>query len=161
MYLLDSNVFIEAKNRYYSFDLCPGFWEWVDKEHGNGTVCSISHVKDELLAGGDDLSDWARSRPSSFWLEVDSTVVPSMTTVSQMVDGFIEFQPNAKAEFLRVADYFLVAHAHASNHTIVTHEVASNSAKRIKIPNVCRDLSVPVMPPFQMLKTEGASFVLP
>ena len=26
-YLLDSNVFIEAKNRYYAFDICPGFWE--------------------------------------------------------------------------------------------------------------------------------------
>ncbi|MBF0436614.1 MAG: DUF4411 family protein [Magnetococcales bacterium] len=25
MFLLDSNVFIEAKNRYYGFDICPGF----------------------------------------------------------------------------------------------------------------------------------------
>jgi hypothetical protein len=26
-YLLDSNVFIEAYRRYYSFDICPGFWD--------------------------------------------------------------------------------------------------------------------------------------
>lgn len=25
MYLLDSNVLIEAKNRYYAFDIAPGF----------------------------------------------------------------------------------------------------------------------------------------
>ena len=25
-YLLDANPFIEAKNRYYGFDICPGFW---------------------------------------------------------------------------------------------------------------------------------------
>lgn len=30
MYLLDANVFIEAKNRYYGFDLAPGFWDWLD-----------------------------------------------------------------------------------------------------------------------------------
>jgi len=28
-YLLDSNVFIEAKNKYYRFSLCPGFWDWL------------------------------------------------------------------------------------------------------------------------------------
>ena len=32
MYLLDTNVFIEAKNRYYSFDLAPGFWEWLEAD---------------------------------------------------------------------------------------------------------------------------------
>ena len=26
-YLLDANVFIEAKNRYYGFDFCPAFWD--------------------------------------------------------------------------------------------------------------------------------------
>ena len=26
IYLVDSDVFITAKNLYYSFDLCPGFW---------------------------------------------------------------------------------------------------------------------------------------
>jgi hypothetical protein len=24
-YLLDANAFIEASNRYYGFDICPGF----------------------------------------------------------------------------------------------------------------------------------------
>jgi hypothetical protein len=30
MFLLDSNVFIQAKNFYYGFDICPGFWKWLD-----------------------------------------------------------------------------------------------------------------------------------
>ncbi len=25
-YLLDANVFIQAKNLHYGFDFCPGFW---------------------------------------------------------------------------------------------------------------------------------------
>ena len=28
-YLLDANVFIQAKNLYYGFDFCPAFWEWL------------------------------------------------------------------------------------------------------------------------------------
>lgn len=29
MFLIDANILIEAKNRYYAFDLAPGFWEWL------------------------------------------------------------------------------------------------------------------------------------
>ena len=27
-YLLDSNLFIQAKNHRYGFDFCPAFWDW-------------------------------------------------------------------------------------------------------------------------------------
>jgi len=30
-YLLDANIFIQAKNLHYSFDFCPAFWEWLDR----------------------------------------------------------------------------------------------------------------------------------
>ena len=41
MYLLDTNVFIEAKNRYYAFDIAPGFWTWLDTAHQKSLACSI------------------------------------------------------------------------------------------------------------------------
>jgi hypothetical protein len=62
--------------------------------------------------------------------------------------------------FLQVADYYLVAHAHAHGHVVVTHEVPAASSKRIKIPNACIGLEVKCMTPFQMLRTERARFVL-
>ena len=31
-YLLDANIFIQAKNLYYGFDFCPAFWEWLVKK---------------------------------------------------------------------------------------------------------------------------------
>ena len=43
-YLVDTNVLIEAKNRYYAFDIAPGFWKWLNQEHAQGTV--FSQVKD-------------------------------------------------------------------------------------------------------------------
>ena len=32
-FLLDSDVFIAAKNAYYAFDICPGFWKGVLRAH--------------------------------------------------------------------------------------------------------------------------------
>ncbi len=55
-YLLDANVFIDAKNRYYGFDFCPGFWDWVDLAHADGRVMSIEIVGDDLVGGGGDLA---------------------------------------------------------------------------------------------------------
>jgi hypothetical protein len=52
MYVLDTNVLIQAKNRYYAFDIAPGFWAWLDRTHKPALACSIEAVRDELLAGG-------------------------------------------------------------------------------------------------------------
>ena len=32
LFLLDSDTLIQAKNEYYGFDLCPGFWDWLDRK---------------------------------------------------------------------------------------------------------------------------------
>jgi hypothetical protein len=39
-YLLDANIFIEAKNHHYGFDLCPGFWDWLKLSNTIGPVRS-------------------------------------------------------------------------------------------------------------------------
>ena len=51
MYLVDANVLMEAKHRYYAFDIAPGFWTWLDLAHGQGAACSIDSVCEELLRG--------------------------------------------------------------------------------------------------------------
>ena len=70
-YLLDTDVFIQAKNLHYGFDFCPAFWAWIDAAHADGMVFSIEKVGDELKAGGDDLATWATQRPALF-LKPDS-----------------------------------------------------------------------------------------
>ena len=68
--------------------------------------------------------------------------------------------PSAITTFLQVADYYLVAQAHASGHVVVTHEIPSASIKRIKIPDACIGVGVTCMTPFEMLRRERARFVL-
>lgn len=158
-YLLDANIFIQAKNLQYGFDFCPAFWDWLVSNHALGKVFSIQQVGDELLSGGDELSNWASDRGASFFLPPDALVLPALPRVSTWATGQ-NYEPAAVNTFLQVADYWLVAHALAHGHTVVTHEVAASSTKRIKIPNACIGLGVKFMSPYQMLRHEKAKFVL-
>ena len=158
-YLLDANVFIQAKNLHYGFDVCPAFWEWLVQQNHAGKVASIEKVADELYTGGDELAKWAKDRDDGFFLSPDETVVPALRVVSNWASRK-GYQPAAVATFFQVADYWLVAHALAHNYTVVTHEVPADTARKIKIPNACIDLDLRCINPYAMLSREGARFVL-
>ena len=158
-YLLDANVFIQAKKLQYGFDFCPAFWDWLEQAHGAGRLRSIRQVGDELTGGGDELADWALGREDGFFPAPGAAVLIAAQQVSAWVvqQGY---EPAAVNTFLQVADFWLVAAALAGHHTLVTHEIASPSAKKIKIPNVCVGLGVDFMSPYQMLRKEQARFIL-
>lgn len=159
-YLLDANVFIEAKNRHYGFDFCPAFWDWLIMPKNTGRIASIDKVSDELKAGNDKLSTWATQNGSGLFLPVDfSTIATHATTVSAWVSAQ-SYERTAIEKFLETADYWLVVYAVAQNYTIVTHEVSSDSKRKIKIPNVCTGLNLNYVNPYKMLQRENVKFVL-
>jgi len=158
-YLLDANIFIEAKNRHYSFDFCPAFWDWLDLVNQREKVFSIDKVRDELIEGDDELAKWAKARGSEFFLASGSNIARSLSIVSAWAEGS-DYSRGAVSQFLQAADYYLVSHAHAYGFDVVTHEVASNSLKRIKIPDACVSLCLKSMSPYELLREEKARFVL-
>lgn len=112
-----------------------------------------------MIAGADELADWAKARGESFFLKPDSTTLNSLTAVGLWATAQ-QYQPSAVTTFLQLADYYLVAQAHAGGYTVVTHEVPSASSRRIKIPDACIALGIKCMTPFEMLRTERARFIL-
>ena len=158
-YLLDTNIFIQAKNLHYGFDFCPAFWEWLIAQNALDKVASIDKVNDELQAGADDLSDWATARGRAFFLPPDDPVVPALAEVSAWATGQT-YEASAIATFLQVADYWLVAYARAHGLTIVTHEIPSDTTRKIKIPNACIGLGLSCINPYEMLRRERARFIL-
>jgi hypothetical protein len=52
VYLLDADVFIQAKNSHYGFDIVPAFWAWLDQAHAAGTVYTVEKIAGEVEAGG-------------------------------------------------------------------------------------------------------------
>jgi hypothetical protein len=158
-YLLDANVFMQAKNLHYGFDFCPAFWEWLIENNKEKLVISIEKVGDEVNAGADDLAVWASQRGSEFFLKPDAAILPALASVSTWVTSQ-NYEPAAVSTFLQLADYYIVAHALAYNHTVVTHEIIAATVKKVKIPNVCIGLNIKCMTPFEMLRNERARFIL-
>ena len=158
-YLLDANVFIQAKNLHYGLDFCPAFWRWLLDNNAAGRVFSIDKVADEIAAGADELNDWMRDHGNGMFVKTGAAVAAQFGAVSNWATQQ-QYEPAAISTFLQVADYYLIAHALADGHVVVTYEVPANSVKRIKIPNACIGLGVRFMTPYQMLRTERARFVL-
>ena len=158
-YLLDANVFMSAHNLHYGLDFCPAFWEWMTHKGHTGAVFSIDKVADEIQAGQDDLSVWARDHAATLFRRTPPSLAPQFGAVSTWATGQ-QYTPAAVNTFMMAAVFYLLAHALAGGHVVVTREVPSNSPGRIKIPNACLGLGVRFMTRFQMLRTEGARFVL-
>lgn len=160
MRLLDANVFIEAKNRYYSFDLVPVFWTWLEDQAEAGDIASTDMIYDELKDGGDDLAQWVKDRrdlifhvPSSS--QAVAKAVARLGTWAQSEN----YKPHVLADFMDGADPFLVGAALETGSILVTQETpAGASRKQVKIPDACRHLGVECENTFTMMRALGAQF---
>lgn len=158
-YLLDANVFIQAKNLHYGLDFCPAFWEWLEINGKAEKVLTIDKVADEIAAGDDELSDWMQRVRMFLVRGTDARVADYFVKVSDWANSQ-QYEPAAINMFLQVADFYLIAHALADGHVVVTHEVPADSRRHIKIPNACVGLGLRFMTPYEMLRNERARFVL-
>jgi hypothetical protein len=160
-YVLDANAFIEAKRRYYAFDLCPGFWDALVWHHGQGAIGSIDRVRDELELGQDDLAHWVQGTvPAAYFA---STSSPSVLAVYAQVMVWVQTQQQyssqAKADFAAGADPWLIAYAKDTGRTLVTQEVLDQLIhRRVPIPNVCEAFGVPYLNTFELLRALQTSF---
>ena len=161
-YLIDSNVFIEAKNRYYSFSICEGFWDSLVGYHKTGNIYSIDHIKEELLRGGDILTGWVENLPSGFFLSTqqNETVKKTLQEIMTWVQNNPQFFDAAKASFATEADGWLAAYAKVHGHTVVTGEQLRTDARnKVHLPNVCKQFNVQYRNIFEMLKDLKIRFV--
>lgn len=123
MYLIDSDVLIDAKNRHYGFDFVPAFWDWIVQQHRAGRVFTVQKVADEVLAGEDELARWMSEVPASFCISVGLNDQASLRAVAQWATS-AQFTQGAVSDFLQKADYHLVAQAATLGYTVVTQETS-------------------------------------
>lgn len=162
-YVLDANVFIGAHQGYYAFDICPGFWRALVRQHQAKRVCSIDKVESELVGMNDRLKQWVQqTAPDTFFKgTADKKVISAYTEMVNWVQSQSQFSPEAKAEFAAVADGWLVAYAKTNGLLVVTHEeYAPNIKRNVPVPNVCIEFSVDYCNTFEMLKDLKEKFVL-
>ncbi len=157
IYLLDANVFMEAAQLYYSFDLTPGFWNWLEGPLLRGRVASIEAVRAEIVRGEGDLVTWAAGMPSGFWqADTADSIANARTLVQWARDPARPCNEAAVAEFASSADLRLIAIAMAIRGAVVTREVSAPRAKkRVKIPDVCAAFGVTSVTPFEAYRALG------
>jgi hypothetical protein len=152
-YLLDSNVFIQAKNGYYSFDIAPGFWRWLEILAQEQGILTIKAVREEILDGDDALRDWMADLPRDFFAEPDIPVQENLRKIVRYImqeSCFLE--PNCHA-FLEKADPWLIAPAMTGDYTVVTHEKKDGpGSKKVKIPAICEVFEVPYISVFELMR---------
>jgi hypothetical protein len=158
-YLLDANVFIEAHKRHYAFDICPGYWAALLSHHHAGVLCSIDHVREELVGQGDALSKWTEDLPDSFFVgAADPKVSALFGDIVSWLQAQPQYLPFAKAGFVGGADGWLVAYAKAHGSILATDEVPNpNIRRRVPIPNVCDAFGVEYLDTFDLLRSLGVS----
>ncbi len=159
-FLFDANAFIEAKRRYYAFDICPGYWDALLALHAQHRLLSIDHVGAELLKGNDDLKAWASKAPATLFADSGSgDVISVFAQLQTWAAGQPQFLPQAKADFAAKADAWLIAYAKAKGLVLVTHEeFAADARKKVPMPNVCKAFQVEHVNTFDALREMGIRF---
>ena len=164
IYLIDTNILIEAKNRYYAFTICPGFWELLITHNSNSFITSIDKVKLELNKGDDELKNWINNViPASFFKSTnEDDIMEAYKEIVNWVQVNNQFYPEAKAEFIQdICDPYIIAYAKVKNCVLISNEVLKPEAKsRVPIPNVCTQFDVEYENPFKMLEILGTQFIL-
>jgi hypothetical protein len=152
-YCLDTNIYIEAWNKYYSTDLCPEYWQILDKLASEGVIFSPVEVKREIEKVDDTLLAWVKDRPYLFQ-EIDIPVQEQLRLIMAKHSNLVDCIKQRS-----IADPWVIAFAMKEKATVVTkEEPAGYSAKRIKIPDVCRILKVSWMNDFDFAKKIGIKF---
>jgi len=158
VFLLDSNVFIEAHRRYYALDICPGFWECLTHHCRQSHVLSIDRVRGEIKEG-DHLDEWMQQAPKGLFATTkDEAVAKAFGNIQDHVQDNARYKQEAKAEFARVADGWLIAYAIVHKCTVVTLEVPREGRNKVQIPDVCDAFKVRDIDTYRMLRSLKAEF---
>ena len=78
LYLLDTNVLIDANRDYYPLTRIPEFWEWLVHNGREGRVKIAMEVYEEITDGKDDLAKWGRESEVKEALLLNEEADPSI-----------------------------------------------------------------------------------
>ena len=156
LYLLDTNVLIDANRDYYPIARVPEFWDWLRYQGEQERIRIPMEVLEEITAGyEDDLTVWARDHAVVAALALREE--PEVADVSRVVsEGYAADLTDEEVEKLGF-DPFIIAYAlrQPGGRCVVTTESSRPAKTRAnrKAPDVCRTLGVPCCNTFELLRT--------
>lgn len=143
IYLVDSGVFITAKNLYYQMNRVPEFWDWLEFQSEAGKIKVPTEIYEEIVSGKDDLAEWARGRKENLIIDED---VSDINTVINQGYGFTNGEIDEATLEQMGKDPFIILYGlhDPANRIIISSEVSSpkRMKKNKKIPDICFGLGI-------------------
>jgi len=151
-YCLDANIFIQAMEEAYAFDIAPGFWNWLGNDINQGIIYSSLRVFRELSARNDQLSLWIKDHyTKESFIEPDREVQDIFSTIADYITK--KYLIHQASEFLSGADPWIIAQAKRDGAILVTQEKhVDERSKKVKIPNICDAFKVKYIRLYELLR---------
>ena len=146
-YCIDTNIFIDAGERYYPPDIVPGFWENLDGLIEAGRFKAPEMLIEELERKSDNWRQWVYDRKDKMIVPMDMPQVDALKRVMTV------YQAQSTSVSRVTGDPFFIALALAQGLTVVTSE--SERKGKVKIPRICAALGVPSISLLDLMRREG------
>ena len=161
-FLIDANALITPYRFYYAFDLAPSFWKKLANAFENKRIVLLDKVKEELLKGQDELTNWIKENEDIIGIcdYKTESVIANYQSVLQYIQTCGLYKESALTAWApaNIADPWLIAAAKANRYTVVTLESHSGGLstktpnKGAKIPDVAKALGVNTSSLFEMMR---------
>lgn len=153
LYLIDASSLITVYYTYYSPDMVPEFWLWLEFQARKG-ICKIPPmIFAEIKPKDEYFKDWLTRNENNLVLVQDeeTELVRRVMTV-----GYGENLADVDLERIG-KDPFLIASAlkNPKRRSVVTEEVSRPNAEgsNRKIPDICKDLEIRCINILRFVKT--------
>lgn len=164
LYVLDSNIFIQAHRVTYPLDVATSFWNTLKRLAEEEKIISIDKVRDEIYENEDVLKDWVEANLSDeFFKPTDNqAVLNEYGLMAPWAESKADHYHRAAInDFLdyKVADAWLVSYCRATGNTIVTQEVSNPQRQnKIQLPEPCKHFGVNYCNIIKMFRALGVRF---
>ena len=164
LYVLDTNIFIQAHRDTYPLDIATSFWNTLKNLAEEEKIISIDKVKAEIDRNEDELNEWIETHlPEGFFKSTEEKeILNNYGLMAPWAESRSDhYQRGAIDEFLEFdnADAWLVAWCKATGDTLVTQEVSNTQQKRrIPIPQPCDAFDVKYCNMIEMFRALQVQF---
>jgi len=157
IYCLDTNVLIQAWQKYYSPKICPSYWDVLNSLGLENRIFIPKEVFEEIIRTEDELAEWLKGSKIPVY-NLNESVTKCLSNIFAANPAHRLLVDNVKQRSL--ADPWVIAYAMSEEACVVTKEekVTAANSERIKIPNVCDNMKIRCINDFQFIEEINIRF---